>query len=143
MQSNRTVGVQVTPPAQNKLLFFDIKEKQIMNTQLAFAFGMLAMVAIGMIITLVVGMLKVSNLEAELKDTQDSITKHLGNIERHLSDMHRELEQRIDKESRYVEITVSEHSSVLHRRIDETQSQIDSRFDKFENKITKKQILND
>ena len=114
-----------------------------METQIAFGLGMLAVVAIGMIITLVAGMLKVSNLEAELKDTQDSISKYLENIERHLSDIRRELEHRIDKESRYMETTVSEHSSVLHRRMDDIMSEMDSRFDKFENRITKKQILKD
>ena len=92
-----------------------------METQIAFGLGMLAVVAIGMIITLVAGMLKISNLEAELKDTQDSISKYLENIERYVSDIRKELDNRIDQ----------------------TQSIMDSRFDKFENRITKKQILKD
>lgn len=114
-----------------------------MDTQTAFGLGMLAVVAIGMLIAIVVGMLKVSHLEAELEDTQTSITRTLENIERYVAEIRKELEHRIDKESRYMETTISEHSSVLHRRMDDIMSEIDSRFDKFENRITKKQILKD
>ena len=114
-----------------------------METQIAFGLGMLAVVAIGMIITLVAGMLKVSNLEAELKDTQTSITNYLENIERHLTEIHREVDNRIDKEVHHLETNDVQNLQHVHRRMDDILSEIDSRFDKFENKITKKQILKD
>ena len=92
-----------------------------METQTAFGLGMLMVIGIALVIAVVIGMLKVSNLEAEMKDTQDSISRSLENIETNLDRM----------------------ISDIHRRVDDTQSNIDSRFDKFENKITKKQILKD
>jgi uncharacterized membrane-anchored protein YhcB (DUF1043 family) len=92
-----------------------------METQTAFGLGMLVVIVIGMIIAVVIGMFKLSHLEAELADTQSSTHKYLENIERYLLEIRKELENRIDQ----------------------TQSIMDSRFDKFENKITKKQILKD
>jgi uncharacterized membrane-anchored protein YhcB (DUF1043 family) len=114
-----------------------------MDTQTAFGLGMLVVVAIGMLIAIVIGMLKVSNLEAELADTQTSITKYLENIERHLSDLHRGLDDRISKEIQYLETNDTSNLQHVHRRMDDIMSEIDSRFDKFENRITKKQILKD
>ena len=114
-----------------------------MDTQTAFGLGMLVVVAIGMLIAIVIGMLKLSHLEAELFDTQTSITKSLVNIERHLEKVQNELHERIDKESGWIRNEIVQETQNLHRRIDETHSVIDSRFDKFENKISKKQILKD
>jgi len=92
-----------------------------MNTQLAFAFGMLAMVAITMLVVIVVGMVKVIKLEKELAHTRTGLYKSLDGIEHYVNEIRRELE----------------------KRADETMSIMDSRFDKFENRITKKQIIND
>lgn len=114
-----------------------------MDTQTAFGLGMLVVVAIGMLIAIVIGMLRLSHLETELAELTAGTTRTLSTLERYLSDTRKELEHRIDKESRYMETTISEHSSVLHRRMDDIMSEIDSRFDKFENRITKKQILKD
>lgn len=114
-----------------------------MDTQTAFGLGMLVVIAIGMLIAIVIGMLKLSHLEAELADTQTSITKYLENIERHLSDVHRELDIRIGKEVDYLQTNDSNNLQLMHRRMDDIMSEIDSRFDKFENRITKKQILKD
>ena len=92
-----------------------------MEVQTAFGLGMLVVIAIGMIIALVMGMFKLDHLEAELADTQTSIDRSLVYIDRYVSDIRKELDNRIDQ----------------------TQSIMDSRFDKFENRITKKQILKD
>ena len=114
-----------------------------MNTQLAFAFGMLAMVAIIMIVAIVVGMVKVIKLEKELAHTRTGIYKSLDGIEHYVNEIRRELNDRIDKESGWIRNDITQETQNLYRRIDETQSIFDSRFDKFENRITKKQILND
>jgi len=114
-----------------------------MDTQIAFGLGMLVVVAVGMLIAIIIGMLKLSHLETELADTQTSITTSLVNIERHLEKVQNELHERIDKESGWIRNDLTHETQTLHRRIDETHSVIDSRFDKFENKISKKQILKD
>jgi gas vesicle protein len=129
-----------------------------MNTQLAFAFGMLAMVAITMLVVLVVGMVKVIRHGKEFKNVQEEI----GHIHRHITDTERNLYSELNEFKRRVE-----SSTVIddvHRRIDDeirnivdeihnTRKHVDSRFDKFENKIlattttdvatTKKQLLKD
>jgi predicted PurR-regulated permease PerM len=129
------VGVQVTPLVQNKLPFFDIKEKYIMNTQLAFAFGMLAMSAIIIIGIIIVGMVKVirqgntiTSLEKWIDSTNISADNNMQVLERRISEEVRELSNEI---------------AVVHQRISEIYSVMDSRFDKFQDKITKKQILKD
>lgn len=114
-----------------------------MNIETAFGLGMLVVIAIGMLIAIVIGMLKLSHLEAELADTQTSITTSLVNIERHLEKLQNELHERIDKESGWIRNELNHEIQNLHRRVDETHSVMDSRFDKFENKISKKQILKD
>jgi len=114
-----------------------------MDTQTAFGLGMLVVVAIAMLIAIVIGMLKVSHLEAELADTQTSIHRSLQNIERHLADMHRDIEDRISRETHHLETQDVQNLQHVHRRMDDILSELDSRFDKFENRITKKQILKD
>lgn len=114
-----------------------------MDTQTAFGLGMLVVVAIGMLIAIVIGMLKLSHLEAELEDTRAGIKRTLEHIERQLAEVHREFDHRLSKEAGYIESTVADFNRTLHNRIDNVQSIVDSRFDKFENKISKKQILKD
>tara|TARA_R110000868_G_scaffold192839_7_gene437434 strand:+ start:676 stop:1059 length:384 start_codon:yes stop_codon:yes gene_type:complete len=127
--------VQISPLVQNKLLFFDIKEKQNMNTQLAFAFGMLAMIAIGMIIVIVVGMVKVYRQG----NTITSLEKWIDNTNLSADQNMQVLERRISEEVR----SLLDEIAVLNRDVSEVYSTMDSRFDKFEDKITKKQILKD
>ena len=129
-----------------------------MNTQLAFAFGMLTMVAITMLVVIVVGMVKVIRHGTKFKNVQEEI----GHIHRHITDTERNLYSELTEFKRRVE-----SSTVIddvHRRIDDevrcindeihnTRKHVDSRFDKFENKImattttdvatTKKQLLKD
>jgi CHASE3 domain sensor protein len=122
-----------------------------MNTQLAFAFGMLAMVAIVMIVAIVVGIVKVIRIQKNEKSAQEEI----GHIHRHISETERHIYQEINHLRTYFD-----RSSEELRR--ELQAYTDSRFDKYEKKIvtaavdlinlqnntqeaikTKKQILKD
>ena len=105
-----------------------------MNIQLAFAFGMLTMVAISMLVVIVIGMLKVSKLAKQVQYIQselDRTTQHtyhrIDAIHISMTDMHSIIDRRIDGEIRNV---VDE--------IDQTRRTIDSRFDKFENRIMTK-----
>jgi predicted PurR-regulated permease PerM len=93
-----------------------------MNTQLAFAFGMLAMVVIIMIVAIVVGMVKVIKQQRKIT----SLEKWIDNTNLHAERNREGIERAIED---------------IYRKINETHSIMDSRFDKFENKITKKQIL--
>jgi len=102
-----------------------------MNTQLAFAFGMLAMVAIIMIAAIVVGMVKVIRHDKERKNVQDEI----GHIHRHISDTERIIYQEINQ----IRINLDNYTDALRK---ELQAYTDSRIDKAVG-TTKKQILND
>ena len=106
-----------------------------MNTQLAFAFGMLAMIAIGMIIVIVVGMVKVYRQG----NTITSLEKWIDNTNLSADQNMQVLERRISEEVR----SLLDEIAVLNRDVSEVYSTMDSRFDKFEDKITKKQILKD
>ena len=133
-----------------------------MNTQLAFAFGMLAMVAITMLVVLVVGMVKVIRLANKLENLEQTISREVELIHRHASDVERNFYSELNEFKRRVES--SPVIDDVHRRIDDEirniveeihniRKHVDSRFDKFENKImattttdvatTKKQLLKD
>jgi hypothetical protein len=102
-----------------------------MNTQLAFAFGMLAMVAIIMIAAIVVGLLKVYRHDKEFKNVQGEF----GHIHRHITDNERAIYSEIS-ETRNI---FDQHTDELRR---ELQAYTDSRIDKALG-TTKKQIIND
>jgi cell division protein FtsL len=112
-----------------------------MNIQLAFTFGMLVVIGVAMIVTIIICMLRVSHLQAELYDLQTNTNRYLENVERRLDDMHRGLEQRIDKDSQFILHKTEEIDISVHRRIDDVLSTMDSRLDKFENKIKGTTIL--
>ena len=106
-----------------------------MNTQLAFAFGMLAMVAIGMLVVIVVGMVKVIKLEKQHKELDRSSSREVEFVHKHMSDIERgiysEINETRNRFDRYTE--------ELRR---ELQAYTDSRIDKALG-TTKKQILKD
>jgi ribosome-associated translation inhibitor RaiA len=133
-----------------------------MTTQLAFTFGMLAVVSIAMVIGIIVSLLKVYKLKSEVKDTISHIDKITENIDRRFDDIIRELTQKIDEDSKTAHARmdsiyncINDTEKEIHMRIDSTHIQldtkvdelyrhIDSRFDKFENKISttkEKQLL--
>jgi carbamate kinase len=102
-----------------------------MNTQLAFAFGMLAMVAITMLVVIVVGMVKVIRHDKNFKNLREEI----GNIYRHTSDTERHIYQEINQ----VRINLDRTAEEFRR---DTQAYTDSRIDKAL-ETTKKQLLKD
>ena len=89
---------------------------------LSFAFGILAMVAIMLIIVVVVGIVKVYNQQKQIND---------------LSVRDESTHRRIDNDMRDVYQQMHENKKVVFRRLDELQSYIDSRIDKT---INKKQL---
>ena len=128
-----------------------------MTTQLAFTFGMLVAVSIAMVIGIVISLVKVYKLEARVKEINRGVHDSIDNIWRHLSQLETDINRRIDESERYTSMELENRNDDIHRRIDETHRQfnvnedelrrlIDSRFDKFENKIKttdKKQLLKD
>ena len=106
-----------------------------MNTQLAFAFGMLAMVAITMIVAIVVGMVKVIKLEKHLKELDRATSKETEFVHRHITDIERGVYSEINETRNRFDVL----TEALRR---ETQAYTDSRFDKALRTV-KKEILND
>jgi hypothetical protein len=101
-----------------------------MNTQLAFAFGMLAMVAIIMMVAIVVGIVKVIRHDKQFK----SIKEEFGFIHRHISDTERNIYSEISEtRNRF-----GQHIDELKR---ELQAYTDSRIDKTLGTTGSKQIL--
>lgn len=90
---------------------------------LSFAFGVLAMVAIMLIVVVVAGIVKVYNQQKQI-NTLMSISE--------------ETNRRIDNEAREIYHQMHDNREVAFRRLDELQSYIDSRIDKT---INKKQLI--
>ena len=107
-----------------------------MNTQLAFAFGMLAMVAITMLVVIVVGIVKVIKLEKSFKDLDRACSKEAEFIHRHMTDNERAIYSEINEtRNKFDQFTID-----LRK---ELQAYTDSRIDKALGTTTKKQILKD
>ena len=87
---------------------------------LSFILGIAFVVVIAVAIVAVYAFVKVNKVDRELTGTQQSLSTDFERIYRHIND----------------------ETSSLYRRIDETErnifSQMDSRFDKLENKLTNK-----
>ena len=116
-----------------------------MNTQLAFAFGMLAMVAITMLVVIVVGMVKVIKLANKLENLEQQVGREVEMIHRHASDVERNMYSEINDVRR----NFDRYSEDLRR---DCMAYTDSRFDKVQSKMattttdvatTKKQLLKD
>jgi hypothetical protein len=107
-----------------------------MNTQLAFAFGMLTIVVIILIVAIVVGLLRVIRHETGFRN----IHSEINDTHRHISDSERQVYNEISDMKRRFELYNEEF-----RR--ELQSYTDSRVDKLEQKLSgtigSKQILKD
>ena len=102
-----------------------------MNTQLAFAFGMLTMVAIMMLVVIVVGVVKVIKLEKQLKELDRASSKEIEFIHRHITDTERAIYSEINQtRNRFDEYTIE------FKR--EQQAYTDGRIDKLEQKLTGK-----
>jgi len=106
-----------------------------MNTQLAFAFGMLAMIAIGMLVVIVVGMVKVVKLEKQLRELDRTSSREVEFLHKHMSDVERGIYSEINETRNRFD----QYTEELRR---ELQAYTDSRIDKTLG-TTKKQILKD
>ena len=98
-----------------------------METILAFVWGMITVVYVLMALVLVQMRKSVKELESQIRDTNET-----------LQDVYKQLEQKEESWIRYTdELNHNTESSM-----NELYRYIDSRFDKFENKvINKKEIL--
>ena len=100
-----------------------------MNAQLAFAFGMLTMVALTMLVAIVIGLVKAVRQGKQIEALNHELSNFIGRVERSpaLSDLDREINLRIDNDVQHI-----------HNRINDVQSTTDSRFDKTESKQTQR-----
>jgi len=107
-----------------------------MNTQLAFAFGILTITIIMIIIAVVVGIVEVIKLEKRYKELDRACSKEAEFIHRHMTDNERAIYSEINEtRNRFDQFTID-----LRR---ELQAYTDSRIDKALGTTTKKQILKD
>jgi hypothetical protein len=102
-----------------------------MNIQLAFAFGILAMVAIIMMVAIVIGIVKVIRHDKEFRNFHNEV----NDCHRHIS----QVEKHIYEEINHVRINNDRYTEELKK---EQQAYTDSRIDKALG-TTKKQILKD
>lgn len=106
-----------------------------MNTQLAFAFGMLAITVVMIIIAVVVGIVEVIKLEKQHKELDRATSKETEFVHRHITDVERAIYSEINETRNRFDVL----TEALRR---ELQAYTDSRIDKALG-TTKKQILND
>ncbi len=69
-----------------------------------------------------------------------------GQYQNHLDDYYdtrRNMWEQMDRNARDASSSIDTVYNNFHSQFDEVYRQMDSRFDKFENKISKKQVLND
>jgi len=115
-----------------------------MTTQLAFAFGMLTVVSIAMVVGIIVSLLKAYKLKSEMKDVISYTQKVTDNTDRRLDDIFRELNSSVNATGENAHIRMDSIYTDMEKRFDDLYRHVDSRFDKFENKITgskEKQLL--
>lgn len=106
-----------------------------MTTQLAFAFGMLAVVAILLLIVIVVGMVKVIKLEKKHKELDRSSSREVEHIYRQMA----EIERSVYTELRETRNKFDQYTEEFKR---DSMAYTDSRIDKALG-TAKKQILKD
>jgi CHASE1-domain containing sensor protein len=95
-----------------------------MTTQLAFAFGVLMMIAIIMLVTIVVGMVKVIKLEKQLKEFDRAASKETEFLHRHMTDVERaiysEINETRNRFDRYTEDFRRELMAYTDSRVDKS-----------------------
>ena len=106
-----------------------------MNTQLAFAFGMLTITVVIIIIAVVVGIVEVIKLEKQYKELDKACSKEAEFMHRHITDTERAIYSEINETRNRFDVL----TETLRR---ELQAYTDSRIDKALG-TTKKQILKD
>jgi TolA-binding protein len=101
---------------------------------LSFALGMVTVVVITMVVVAVVAFVKAKKNEKNLEDFMNSISHEISHIQdtlnKRLDDLEREIYLQMELNHKELDSDISKRTEQLHRRIDEFQSQIDSRLDK-------------
>lgn len=118
-----------------------------MNTQLAFAFGMLAMVAIIMMVAIVVGMVKavkqqnkITSLEKWIDDTNRFAENNIQELERRITDDNRQIYDEIATKDRQVREEIGllhRHQSDVERGIYAEINETRNRFDRYTDEFRK------
>ena len=106
-----------------------------MNTQLAFAFGILSMIDIMMLVVVVVGIVKVIKLEKQHKELDRSSSREVEHLYKCIADTERNFYSELNETRNRFDQYTEEYKR-------EQQAYTDSRIDKALG-TTKKQILKD
>jgi ABC-type siderophore export system fused ATPase/permease subunit len=113
---------------------------------LSFTLGMLAIVAIALVITIVVGIVKVFRQQRELKSTQEWLSNH----EQYVNTRFIELERTMNSTENNIYNAIGEQGRDTHQRIeaaytnarDMANAYTDSRIDKLTEKLANtKQVI--
>lgn len=99
-----------------------------MNAILAFVLGMFSVVAIGIIVVAVVGYFKARKTETVLKDDRNLNETSHYQLREQINRVENDIHQRINREMEEIQQRVSDVEREAH-------SELDSRMNKFENKI--------
>lgn len=115
-----------------------------MTTQLAFAFGMLTVVSIAMVIGIIVSLVKAYKLKSEVKDVISYTQKITDSTDRRIDNVIREFNSSVNVTGENAHTRMDSIYADMEKRFDDLYRHVDSRFDKFENKLTgtkEKQLL--
>jgi len=124
------------------------RRKLKMNTQLAFAFGMLTMTAVAMLAAIVVGLVKAFKNSRQITSISNELGTFIHRVENStsLDDFAREINHRVDIEIKEVNLNAHSRMDAINHRIDdevrdingelnEMRKNADSRFDKTEHRL--------
>ena len=106
----------------------------------SFILGVLTVVAVIVVAVIVRGMVKITQLEKQLKDTQESIEWR----DRNNADNFREIHERISRTEEHIYRHIDEFKRDLDLRLEELKKELvshcDSRVDKLQSKTKEAQV---
>lgn len=112
---------------------------------LSFAFGVLSMVGLLLVITIVVGAVKVLKQQNQIKGLEQWLSDFQRDVSQEINRRDEELRRDTDQRMDHIHRVIDETSNHIDRSYSESISYTDSRLDKLEQKLTgtlgAKQIL--
>lgn len=132
-------------PKFTKCEFFDIKitKGETKMETMYFILGMLSIVAAAFVAVIVWGIVKITQMLKTIKSHEEWQSHQDRETNQRLSDLHRDLDRRLDNMDRHAMETISALQRELDSRVNDIYSYTDSRLDKLADKALKqeKQII--
>ena len=111
----------------------------------SFAFGVLSMVGLLLVITIIAGAVKVLKQQKQIKGLEQWLTDFQRDVSQEITKNEEELRRDIEQRMDHIHRVIDEASNHIDRSYSESISYTDSRLDKLEQKLTgtsgAKQIL--